>query len=366
MVQGCFSGEEEVDQFFDSREELSSLSDSCQEENSNNLFSRDSLYQVWIKSPSSIQHRRTMFLKWMGLDQAVRTQSDSVDVVGEPMVDDSITVDFNRLSMDCGAVLRGSELENGSRASPCSDEVQSTSEDRSSGVQFENRIKSLDGRRVFDAGDSGQDEIERRLSSSSSSSNCEKMPRRRRIGWLRRLGNLACIADKQDNGVDDSSISDYDQSRHNRLQRVRVRSYRKESKELSAVYMGQNFVAHNGAILTMKFSPDGEYLASGGEDGVVRVWKVMQCRRSNVKDVPFDDHSCIYFSMNDNSELSPLYIDKKKMIGYKSLRRTSDSACVVIPQELFQLSENPLYEFHGHNGDVLDLSWSKDLVSQNM
>ncbi|XP_020675662.1 uncharacterized protein LOC110094706 [Dendrobium catenatum] len=378
MAQGCFSEEEEADQFFDTSEELSSLLDSFQEKNSNNLFDRDPLYQIWIKSPGSIQQRRTMFMKWMGLDQAGRAKPVSVDADGELMLDDSITMDFDRLSMDFGAVLRGSESENGCSSSPCSDEVQSTSEDRSSDAQFEHRVKNLDEDRVFTTSEFSQDgtvrspvefgsnqmvavdEFERRLSSSFSSCNCENFPRRLRVGWLRRLGALACIADKQFYGVN-SDISDYDPSRDTRFQRVFVRPYRKQFKELSAVYMGQNFVAHHGAILTMKFSPDGEYLASGGEDGVVRVWKVMECQRTNANDIPIDNPSCIYFSMKDNSELSPLYIDKKSMINSKSLRRTSDSACVVIPQDIFQISEKPLYEFHGHNGDVLDIAWSKDL-----
>ncbi|KAH0457077.1 hypothetical protein IEQ34_014984 [Dendrobium chrysotoxum] len=378
MAQGCFSEEEEADQFFDTNEELSLLLDSCQEKNSNNLFDRDPLYQIWIKSPDSIQQRRTMFMKWLSLDQAGRAKPNSFYEDGELMVDDSITMDFDRLSMDFGAVLRGSESENGCSASPCSDEVQSTSEDRSSDVQFEHRVKNLDDDRVFTTSEFGQDgtvrslvevgsnqmvavdEFERRLSSSFSSSNCENMPRRLRIGWLRRLGALACIADKQVYGVN-SDVSDYAPSRDTGFQRVMVRPYRKQFKELSAVYMGQNFVAHHGAILTMKFSPDGEYLASGGEDGVVRVWKVMECQRTNANDIPVDNPSCIYFSMKDNSELSPLYIDKKSMINSKSLRRTSDSACVVIPQDIFQISEKPLYEFHGHNGDVLDIAWAKDL-----
>ncbi|XP_020585653.1 uncharacterized WD repeat-containing protein C3H5.08c-like isoform X2 [Phalaenopsis equestris] len=385
MAQGCFSEEEDVDQFFDSREELSSLFDSCHEENSNNLFNRDPLYEVWIRSPSSIQHRRTMFMKWMGLGQVARARPDSVDVDNEIMVDESVTVDLDRLSMDCGVVLRGSESENGSLAFPCFDEVRSTSEDSSSDVHFAYGIKKIHDGRVFSAGEVGQkgtvgnllefgsnqmatlDKFERRLGPSTLSSNCEKTARRRRIGWLRRLRSFACIADKQSYDAD-SNISDYDQGWDNRFRRVRVRSYRKQTKELSAVFMGQNFVAHHGAILTMKFSPDGEYLASGGEDGVVRVWKVMECQSSNANDIPFDEPSCIYFSMNDNSDLSPIHISKKKSINSKSMRRTTDLACVVIPRETFQISEKPLYEFHGHNGEVLDLAWSKglDLLSSSV
>lgn len=38
--------------------------------------------------------------------------------------------------------------------------------------------------------------------------------------------------------------------------------------------MAQTISRHNGTIWTMKFSHDGARLASGGQDAVLRVWKV--------------------------------------------------------------------------------------------
>jgi WD40 repeat protein len=56
------------------------------------------------------------------------------------------------------------------------------------------------------------------------------------------------------------------------------------------LYQGQVIKAHDSAILTMKFSPDGQFLASGGEDGVVRIWGVMQSEDCGI---PMDDPSCV-------------------------------------------------------------------------
>jgi len=39
--------------------------------------------------------------------------------------------------------------------------------------------------------------------------------------------------------------------------------------------LGQKIEAHQGAIWTMKFSCDGHYLASAGQDQVVCVWEIV-------------------------------------------------------------------------------------------
>ncbi|KAK8940870.1 Protein SPA1-RELATED 3 [Platanthera zijinensis] len=335
----CEEEEEEEEEFFDSREVLPTLLDSSPEEKFVSLIDRDHLnYLVWARSPGSVQQRRALFMPMIGIDSVAANGSML-------MLNDSSRADCIKLSSN-------------------------SSEDSSSAIQFEHEIENLDGdEKVFVAGGiqeaagsnqiASMDESERSFEPSASNQQHRVRHRRRVVGWLRRLGNVACISGRQDREFG-SGVSDSDQRSSARL-RVRVCSYRKQSKELSAVYMGQNFVAHKGAILAMKFSSDGEYLASGGDDGVVRVWKVMECPWSNSIGISVDDPSCIYFGLTQKSELLHLFVDKEQSTDTRSLRRrTSDRACVVIPQELFQLSEKPLHEFRGHSGDILDLAWSKD------
>ncbi|KAE8657644.1 RNA-directed DNA polymerase-like protein [Hibiscus syriacus] len=55
----------------------------------------------------------------------------------------------------------------------------------------------------------------------------------------------------------------------------------------------------------------------------------------------------------------------RKIIGnLRSMRKTSDSACVIFPPKVLRTLEKPLHEFHGHDGDILDLSRSKNYTTR--
>jgi WD40 repeat protein len=73
-----------------------------------------------------------------------------------------------------------------------------------------------------------------------------------------------------------------------------------------------------------------------------------------------DDPSCVYLKAHHNSGLAPADADNEKKCKVKGVKQSADSACVVIPTMVFQISEEPLQEFRGHSGDVLDLSWSNN------
>ncbi|KAF3637684.1 hypothetical protein FXO38_23617 [Capsicum annuum] len=50
----------------------------------------------------------------------------------------------------------------------------------------------------------------------------------------------------------------------------------------------------------------------------------------------------------------------EKINGMKMMRKSSESACVVLPPKLFRIMEKPVHEFRGHMGEILALSWSKN------
>ncbi|CAL0327578.1 unnamed protein product [Lupinus luteus] len=90
-----------------------------------------------------------------------------------------------------------------------------------------------------------------------------------------------------------------------------------------------------------KKNPNGKYLASGGEDGVVRIWRIVSL-----------DTSSDCFSSDDN------IISKVKHDISCSQRKNSSQSLNAFPNKILQIEESPLQEFYGHSGDVLDLAWS--------
>ncbi|KAF5949778.1 hypothetical protein HYC85_011771, partial [Camellia sinensis] len=155
--------------------------------------------------------------------------------------------------------------------------------------------------------------------------------------WLSRLRSMTCVVDDRQ-GV----TNNLRPIQGARVQRVKVFHSRKQCKELFALFMGQNIQAHEGSILTMKFSLDRQFLATAGKDRIVHI-----------------NPSCIYFTVNHLSELSPLITQKEKFDKLKSLKKMTDSAFVIFPLRVFRILEKPLHQFNGNNDDILDLSWSK-------
>lgn len=102
------------------------------------------------------------------------------------------------------------------------------------------------------------------------------------------------------------------------------------AQELSNPISGENNEANltSGAIWAMEFSKDGKFLATGGQDTVVRVWAVISSDEEREHFLEGSGTS-VYENVSGTKLRAPVFRDK------------------------------PLYEYRGHTADVLDLSWSK-------
>ncbi|XP_019168633.1 PREDICTED: uncharacterized WD repeat-containing protein C18H10.05-like [Ipomoea nil] len=342
MMGSC--GERNEDQFFDTGDEISSLSD-CFYTSSGSLG-----YEFWAKNLESVSERRTRLLKWMGLSPEWEVMNR--DELNDECCDKFKAGDDNRISDNGEAMLANSDSEDHffSGRSSQSDENDS----------LEEKIRNLDNGTEFMVDELGQDGTVSRLGSSSLVQRLlgkdsegfrivDTMRKKVKRNWLQKLSAVTkgTRLKSKDSNVN-TGIA---------IQKVVVDTCKKQSKELSSLYSRQEFLAHEGSVLTMKFSPDGQYLASAGKDGIVRVWRVIESEFPNKLNNQDIDLSCLYFSLNHFSGLAPLNLDKEKM---KRMRKSSESACVILPPKSFQILEKPVHEFYGHEGEVLALSWSKN------
>lgn len=390
------SGQQEEEYFYDTREEISPITSNSRQI----CFPLDhQLYNLWNEPLSSVQERRNRFKRCMGLSFSSNSSPrlDSINnEIGTENGKSVANISIQGRSNSSGPELLGSSnSEIGHSTTTSFSSEHSDSEDV--GVSSRNNFhsfKNLDDDSVFIADELQEDgsvgkvfeggkndmittqrnistsplfyrfmrrEENSSVSSTSSEETLTKIRRKTNSGpkWLKRFSGVTCLAADRKEGTHVSSL--YTDFSHDDYKfRVKVHSYKKRYKDFSAVYRNQEIQAHDGNILTMKFSHDGSYLATGGEDGIIRVWQIME-RDWTDDDLPQKDMSCIFFSADDNFELTPICTNKSS-----SLKLTSDSSCVVIPPKLFGISEKPLYEYRGHTGEILDLAWSKNKVGSSL
>ncbi|KAL6526996.1 hypothetical protein OROGR_016086 [Orobanche gracilis] len=348
-----FSNNEES-QFFDAQERIIQEPDLVHD-----YMNKD--YDVWTSAPQSISERRRKFIRRMGLDLCEFEQETSVETCGDNIKDGFFDIgDSNRIMENSGAVLRMSEDEfSSSRPSLSSwntddlDSSGSTNGNLNSNVASECTINGIveEGRLRLDP--RVEKFVPMKMEDDVNKPSTVKKSKKNR--WLSKLRSMTCMMmseDVKDGNVGPSGVSG--------IRRVRVRHSRKTSREISALFTGLDIEAHEGAILAMKFSPDGQYLASAGEDKILRIWQVVEDERDiDIRDL---DPSCVYFSASHLSEWGPITVEKAEINKSKSssVGRTQDSACVIFPPKVFRILEKPLHVFEGHNGEILDLSWSNN------
>lgn len=370
-----FTADEES-QFFDALEHIGEKPDLI----SDSFPSvRNWEYDLWTNAPQSVGERRESFFRRIGLSLG-EMEREIIDTCDDS-VGDFMRGDAQRIMEDSGAVLRTCSIEDEFSSSRSS--VSSWDTDylglSSQGVDLcECREEHVDicGHCEYDMENERQGHARLlgldspyRLSPTSQeildgedevSVNTPKSRSKLKKRWLRRLRSMTCM---MSGGMKEENVGSCVSSQvpGRRMWRVRVHHCQRRRKELSALFTGQEIQAHEGSILAMKFSLDGQYLASAGEDKIVRIWQVVEDERSDTVDIPDADPSCVYFSVNHLSELGPLMVEKDKLNKSRS-RRTQDSACIVFPSKVFRIFEKPLHVFQGHSGEILDLSWSKDNV----
>lgn len=306
------SDEGDNDLFFDSVDCLSPKQDSL-------LTKQEHGYEIWVNEPLSVKERRERFLKGMGLvdassnfcsseDKIMSCDFSSVVELGikERVRDFSGTVSNEQVPQKL--VLSGREATSEARVSF---ELSSCNNDKPDGSVHELRHREAEALEEYQAIDMGK---------------------KKKNKWWKHFVNRGKLRSKLNSG-------------RNKRRRITVRHNKKRWKEFSAMYIGQEIRAHEGLIWTMKFSPNGQYLATGGEDGVIRIWRVSSLNTSS-----------ICFAAEDSA------FSKVKYDTCSPMKHSSRSL-IVLPNKILKIEESPLQMLYGHSSDVMDLAWSNSDVS---
>ncbi|GMI99366.1 hypothetical protein like AT1G48870 [Hibiscus trionum] len=268
-------------------------------------------YRIWTNEPRSVTERRESFLRSMDLVEFAESSS---------------VKDLKRIT-DCSGAVTSScfvSVNNGGGSSDCCEREMACQANLSVDESEHEQNSALESQNVVFSCEAHLDECE---------INTEKFKK-----WWKHLLRRASKVSKHGTKAHDSK-------------KMMVESNKKGCMEFTALSMGQEIQAHKGCIWTIKFSPDGQYLATGGEDGVVRIWRVTSTDASSK---PFMAEGSLIQKMNKGK----FSFGRKKLIP----------SPVVVPNKIFRIEEFPIQEFHGHASDVLDLAWSgaNFLVSASM
>ncbi|KAK7358848.1 hypothetical protein VNO77_00788 [Canavalia gladiata] len=337
------SDDGEIDVFFDSVDSLSTQDSVLAKEEFGSERYGCEYDEIWVKEPVSVKERRERFLQGMRLADA----SSKVCSVEQKMSfdDSSISLGLERIRECSGAISNACISTNGQ----VSDKLVLSGCKAAS--EAEVLLDELKGASPQEKGDEGKVQDLSSIAQEHRHTEAEAQEefqhfdigKKKRKNWLKRFVNIRKGGEEQ--------IRSKLNSGTNKTRRIKVRQNKKRWLEFSGLYIGQEVRAHKGLIWTMKFSPNGQYLASGGEDGVVRIWRV----------IPLDTSS-ICFTTEDTTSGSRVKHDKT------SRKKHSSQSFLFLPNSIFQIEESPLQEFFGHSSDVLDLAWSNSdiLLSSSM
>ncbi|CAI9777575.1 unnamed protein product [Fraxinus pennsylvanica] len=284
-------------------------------------------YEVWLCEPQSVKQRRETFLHRMGfVEVSAHEELDTMELerISESSEAVSSSCGLSSVSIDDNLVYDRWE----SNGEPCCSVEDSD-------------MDWLDDMTI-DAYRAGQCENGQVLPCIEECWNVDKKKKTTRwwdqLLWKKKKNRATDVSKEPNLYIEDERVT-WMKMEHNK----------KRCMECSAVCAGQEINAHNGLIWTMKFSPDGKYLASGGEDGVICIWLVGSV-----------DASCSTTKCNFSRQE---FEGKSSSHGKKSW-----PASVIIPEKVFCIAEEPLVKFHGHTSDILDLSWSASnhLLSSSM
>ncbi|MFS7933203.1 putative transcription factor WD40-like family [Helianthus anomalus] len=332
-------------------------------------FSSFSTPLVGLSSPSKVQQRGIFVAK----DDT--SKNDNNDDTKPISLEESILLIKNLDNGKEFMVQECNKEESWNKLSDVKTGEQITMEEfeKSAGCSW--KVKEL-MKKAVNVNEGGNDSDDQNLTPGISSfHNSFKKSKKKGAALFKniKLGSIGgSKSDKEKTSTITSSPSINSNNPRSSSQWVKARVYGKPYKEFTALHMSQEIQGHDGSIWAMKFTNDGQYLASAGEDKVIHIWEVLEfdvMAMWNGDDLGSAGgtpvHTMAMVASHDGRPPLPdATLEKRK----KGKKKKGIPEYVHVPETIFGLSETPVCTLEGHVDDVLDLSWSRSrlLLSSSM
>ena len=159
--------------------------------------------------------------------------------------------------------------------------------------------------------------------------------------------------EEQKNANDDDNDDNDEQKRNLNINRIKIKGNTKE-KEMNDLRLAQKIEnAHKGAIYCMEFSKKGDYLATGGQDSVLRIWTVCGSRADLKR---WDKDKSQQTNNDNNNDQSQSEQSKNSKQEDITNEGEDDNEHEYNFNDIISIVA--YREFTGHRADIIDISWS--------
>jgi len=149
--------------------------------------------------------------------------------------------------------------------------------------------------------------------------------------------------------------------------RLKVNVVKKEESEFDGIFQCQRLGFHDGPVWVLEFSVDGSYLASGGQDGRIMIWRVLGSNPTFTLFLTLFHFILLEIGAQPPKDSSSRKEEEKRQKKSENEMEMEEEEEEILPEDLEGrgegeyklLSPAPIQILDEHEGDVIDLSWSR-------
>ncbi|KAL8567204.1 hypothetical protein ACOMHN_046614 [Nucella lapillus] len=217
----------------------------------------------------------------------------------------------------------------------------------------------------LDLSDESDSKSEKSVASSGATQRRKGIKLKKFLG--KTVHKMKSVADQMMHG--EEAAVEEEVSVNGRIFKIKSSSNNKGPYDFSQPNLLQELNGeHTGAIWTMKFSPCGKLLATGGQDSILRVWVLKSCfgyfedirrKYEDVRISPTQSEESLNSSTGEGTPAAP---GQATLDPLKELRQDQEE------DSMAPFSRQPFCTYKGHSADLLDISWSKNyfILSSSM